>query len=291
MSSSFDNFQKRRLISSYFSVVLSVFLVLFLLGILGLFIINSKKLANDFRENIAMTVFFKNEANDSIIKSFGTELKSKRFVKSFNFVDKQVAAKQHTDIIGEDFMTFLGENPLQNSYDIHLKADYVIKDSIAKIETSLRKNVMVSDIVYDKQLVNLVNDNIKKVSMWILIVSGFLTVIAVLLINSSLRLSIHSNRFIIKTMQMVGATKSFIRKPFVMRSIKLGMIGAILAVLTLIGVLLYVENSFPNLGILEDKASIGMVLLAVLGIGILITWLSTYFATQRFLNLRTDDLY
>ena len=164
MSSSFDNFQKRRLISSYFSVVLSVFLVLFLLGILGLFIINSKKLANDFRENIAMTVFFKNEANDSILKNFGTELKANRFVKSYNFVAKDVAAKQHTDIIGEDFMTFLGENPLQNSYDIHLKADYVVKDSIAKIETSLRKNAMVSDIVYDKQLVNLVNDNIKKVS-------------------------------------------------------------------------------------------------------------------------------
>lgn len=291
MSSSFDNFQKRRLISSYFSVVLSVFLVLFLLGILGLFIINSKKLANDFRENIAMTVFFKNEANDSILKNFGTELKASRFVKSYNFVAKDAAAKQHTDIIGEDFMTFLGENPLQNSYDIHLKADYVIKDSITKIETSLRKNDMVSDIVYDKQLVNLVNDNIKKVSMWILIVSGFLTVIAVLLINSSLRLSIHSNRFIIKTMQMVGATKSFIRKPFVMRSIKLGMIGAVLAVFALIGVLIYVENSFPSLGILEDKTLIGIVLLAVLGIGIVITWLSTYFATQRFLNLRTDDLY
>ena len=291
MSSSFDNFQKRRLISSYFSVVLSVFLVLFLLGILGLFIINSKKLANDFRENIAMTVFFKNEANDSILKNFGTELKANRFVKSYDFVAKDAAAKQHTDIIGEDFMTFLGENPLQNSYDIHLKADYVIKDSIAKIETGLRKNDMVSDIVYDKQLVNLVNDNIKKVSMWILIFSGFLAVIAVLLINSSLRLSIHSNRFIIKTMQMVGATKSFIRKPFVMRSIKLGMIGAILAVLALIGVLIYVENSFPSLGILDDKALVGTVLLAVLGVGILITWLSTYFATQRFLNLRTDDLY
>ncbi|UFH47475.1 permease-like cell division protein FtsX [Flavobacterium galactosidilyticum] len=291
MSSSFDNFQKRRLISSYFSVVLSVFLVLFLLGILGLFIINSKKLANDFRENIAMTVFFKNEANDSILKNFGTELKANRFVKSYNFVAKDAAAKQHTDIIGEDFMTFLGENPLQNSYDIHLKADYVVKDSIAKIETSLRKNAMVSDIVYDKQLVNLVNDNIKKVSSWILIISGFLAIIAVLLINSSLRLSIHSNRFIIKTMQMVGATKSFIRKPFVMRSIKLGMIGAVLAVLALIGVLLYVQSNFPGLGILDDKASIGMILLAVLGVGVLITWLSTYSATQRFLNLRTDDLY
>jgi cell division transport system permease protein len=291
MSSSFEKFQKRRLISSYFSVVLSVFLVLFLLGILGLFIINSKKLADDFREKIAMTVFFKNEANDTILKSFGQEIKKSQFAKSFVYVSKELAAKEHTDIIGEDFVTFLGENPLQNSYDIHLKADYVIKDSIAKIETRLRQNPMVSDIVYDKQLVNLVNDNIKKVSMWILIISAFLTFIAVLLINSSLRLSIHSNRFIIKTMQMVGATKAFIRKPFVLRSIKLGMIGAGIAIMALIGVLIYLQTTYPDLGILDDKLLIGLVLICVFGIGILITWLSTYFATQRFLNLRTDDLY
>jgi cell division transport system permease protein len=291
MSSSFDKFQKRRLISSYFSVVLSIFLVLFLLGMLGFFIINSKKLADDFKEKIAMTVFFKNEANDTIIKAFDVELKKSPFAKSYVYVTKEAAAKQHTDIIGEDFLEFLGENPLQNSFDIHLKADYVVKDSIAKIESNLRKNAMVSDIVYDKQLVNLVNDNIKKVSMWILIVSVFLTFIAVLLINSSLRLSIHSHRFIIKTMQMVGATKSFIRKPFVMRSLKLGLLGAGLAIIALIGVLIYVQTNFPNLGILDDKLLIGLVLLAVLGVGILITWLSTYFATQRFLNLRTDDLY
>lgn len=291
MSSSYDKFQKRRLISSYFSVVLSVFLVLFLLGMLGLFIINSKKLADDFRENIAMTVFFKNEANDTIIKSFNTELKRAPFAKTFEYVSKDAAAKQHTDIIGEDFVTFLGENPLQNSFDIHLKADYVYKDSIAKVESQLRKNPMISDIVYDKQLVNLVNDNIKKVSMWILIISGFFTIIAVLLINSSLRLSIHSNRFIIKTMQMVGATKAFIRKPFVMRSVRLGMIGAGLAVLALIGVLIYLESNFPDLGLLDDQLLIALVLVAVFAIGVLITWLSTYFATQRFLNLRTDDLY
>jgi cell division transport system permease protein len=291
MSSSFDQFQKRRLISSYFSVVLSVFLVLFLLGFLVFFIINSKKLADDFRENIAMTVFFKKEANDSIIKAFGNDLKKAAFTKSYEYVPKEAAAKQHSDIIGEEFMTFLGENPLQNSYDIHLKADYVIKERIVAIENKFRQNNMISDIVYDKQLVNLVNDNIKKVSMWILIISSFLTVIAVLLINSSLRLSIHSNRFIIKTMQMVGATKSFIRKPFVLRSVKLGMIGAGLAILALIGVLVYLETNFPNLGILDNKLLIGLVLLVVFGLGILITWLSTYFATQRFLNLRTDDLY
>jgi len=291
MASNFDKFQKRRLISSYFSVVLSVFLVLFLLGILGFFIINSKKLADNFREEIAMTVFFKNDANDSILKAFAKELKMAKFTKSYTYVSKEAAAKQHTDIIGEDFMTFLGTNPLQNSYDINLKADYVEKDSIAKIERQLHKNPMVADIVYDKQLVNLVNDNIKKVSMWILIVSGFLTVIAVLLINSSLRLSIYSHRFIIKTMQMVGATKAFIRKPFVIKSIKLGMIGAGLAIIALIGVLVYLQTNFPSLGILEDKLLVAIVLLLVFGLGVLITWISTYFATQRFLNLRTDDLY
>ncbi len=291
MSTSFEKFQKRRLISSYFSVVLSVFLVLFLLGLLGLFVVNSKKLSDDFKEEIAMTVFFKNEANDSVMNAFHEELKVAKFVKSIEYVTKEKAAKQHTDIIGEDFMTFLGANPLQNSFDIHLKADYIDTENIRKIESQFRDNEMVSDIVYDKQLVSLVNDNIKKVSMWILIISGILAFIAVILINSSMRLSIYANRFIIKTMQMVGATKSFIRKPFIMRSIKLGLMGSVLAVLALIGVLAYLETSFPNLGILEQPLFIVAVLLGVLLLGILITWLSTYFATQRYLNLRTDDLY
>ncbi len=291
MSSSYDNFQKRRLISSYFSVVLSVFLVLFLLGMLGFFVINSKRLSNDFKEEIAMTVFFKAEANDSILKSFGDELKTSRYTKSFTYVSKDDAAKQHKDIIGNDFMKFLGENPLQNSYDIHLKADFVEKSKVNSIENKLRENPMVADIVYDKQLINLVNDNVKNVSFWILLISGLLTVIAVLLINSSLRLSIHSNRFIIKTMQMVGATKAFIRKPFVWRSVKLGLMGSGLAIIALIGVLIYLETSYPGLGILKDKLMTGIVLLAVLITGVLITWISTYFATQRFLNLRTDDLY
>jgi cell division transport system permease protein len=272
-------------------VVLSVFLVLFLVGILGLFVLNSKKLSDDFKEQIAMTVFFKEEAHDTILKSFATELKTAKFVKSSVFVSKEDAAKVHTEIIGEDFMTFLGANPLQNSFDIHLKADYIDSNNIRKIESKLRENPMISDIVYDKQLVNLVNDNIKKVSFWILIISGFLTLVAVLLINSSMRLSIHSNRFIIKTMQMVGATKAFIRKPFIWKSIKLGLIGSALAVVSLIITLLYLDSSYPNLGILDEKLLITLVLLGVVGVGIVITWLSTYFATQRFLNLRTDDLY
>lgn len=291
MSSSFEKFQKRRLISSYFSVVLSMFLVLFLLGILGFFVINSKKLSDDFKEEIVMTVFFKNEATDSTMIAFGEELKVAKFVKSSDYVTKEQAAKMHTDIIGEDFMTFLGANPLQNSYDIHLKAAYIDTENIRKIESRFLANDMIADIVYDKQLVSLVNDNIKKVSMWILIISGILALIAVLLINSSMRLAIYSNRFIIKTMQMVGATKSFIRKPFIWRSIRLGVIGAVLAIFALIGTLIYIDNTFPSLTILEDQLMVALVLLSVLVVGVLITWVSTFFATQKYLNLRTDDLY
>ncbi|MGV7106209.1 cell division protein FtsX [Flavobacterium sp. U410] len=291
MASSFENYQKRRLISSYFSVILSIFLVLFLLGSLGLFVINSKKITNDFKENIPMTVFFKNEANDSILNVFDAELKNSRFIKEYAFVQKDSAAKNNVDIVGKDFMEFLGFNPLQNSFDINLKGDYVVADSIKKIETNFKKNEYVSEIIYDKQLVDLVNDNIKKISFYMLIISGFLAVIAMLLINSSLRLSIYSHRFTIKTMQMVGATKAFIRKPFIWRGIKLGLVGSILAIIALYAGVMYIDKYFPSLHIAKDYTSLGIVFGGVLLIGIVITSISTFFATQRFLNLRTDDLY
>ncbi|MBC7524991.1 MAG: ABC transporter permease [Flavobacterium sp.] len=291
MASSFDKFQRRRLISSYFSVVLSVFLVLFLLGMLGLFILNSKRLSDNFKEDIVMTVFFKNEANDSVFKAFDAEIKAGKFAKSYKYVSKDEAAKEHKDIIGEDFMQFLGTNPLYNSYDIHLKSAYVTNPGFSKVESQFRTNPMVADVVYDKQLITLVNDNIKKVTMWVLIISGIFTFISVLLINSSLRLSIYANRFIIKTMQMVGATKAFIRKPFVRRSIILGLIGSVLAILALIGVLIYISTNFPTLDIFKDQLETILVLVGVLILGVLITWVSTHVATQRFLNLRTNDLY
>jgi cell division transport system permease protein len=291
MASSFEKFQKRRVITSYFSVVLSIFLVLFLLGLLGLFVINSKRLSNNFKEDIVMTVFFKNEATDTVFKNFENQMKTSKYAKDYKYVSKDEAAKEHKDIIGEDFVTFLGTNPLYNSYDIHLKADFVTNANFTKIESTLRDNEMVEDVVYDKQLITLVNDNIKKISFWVLIVSGVFAFISVLLINSSLRLSIYANRFIIKTMQMVGATKSFIRSPFVKKSIILGAIGSFLAVVVLVASLFYIDKNYPTLDIFTDIELTVIVLVGVLGLGILITWISTHFATQRFLNLRTDDLY
>lgn len=291
MASSFEKFQHRRVITSYISVVVSIFLVLFLLGLLGLFVINSKRLSDNFKEDIVMNVFFDNKANDSVFKAFDAELKASKFAKDFKYVSKEEAAKEHEKTLGENFVEYLGANPLYNSYDIHLKADYVTNPGFTIAENQIRSNPMVIDVVYPKQIITIVNDNVREVSFWVLIVSGVFTLISFLLINSSLRLSIYANRFIIKTMQMVGATKAFIRKPFIRRSIILGVIGSVLAVLVLIGVLFYIHFNYPALDIFKDLELTVVVLLGVLLLGVLITWVSTYFATQRFLNLRTDDLY
>ncbi|QCW98577.1 FtsX-like permease family protein [Aggregatimonas sangjinii] len=291
MAKSFENFQKRKLISSYFSVVLSIGLVLFLLGTLGLLLVNTKKMADHFKEQVTIAVFLKESAKEVEINQLQKSLATDEYVKSATYVSKEAAAEQHTEEIGENFMDFLGYNPLKNSIDIKLKADFVSPEQIEDIAEKLTAKEYVEEVSYDKPLVDLLNDNVKKLGFWILVASGIFTFIAVLLINSSIRLSIYSKRFIIKTMQMVGATKSFIRQPFIKTNIKLGVIGSLLAMLALAGLLYYLDETFPELNLLEDIQLLGIVFGGVFLLGILISFISTYFATSRFLNLRTDELY
>ncbi|CAM4202248.1 cell division protein FtsX [Gillisia hiemivivida] len=291
MSTSFERYQKRRLISSYFSVVISISLVLFLLGLLGLLVLNTKKVADHFKEQIALTVYLKDTAKDVEIEQLKKSLALAEYTKSSVFVSKEEAAEEHSKEIGENFMEFLGYNPLQNSIDIHMKADYVSSDQIDKIAEDLTSKGYVDEVVYDKPLISLLNDNVKKISFWILVISGIFTFIAVLLINSSIRLAVYSKRFIIKTMQMVGATKSFIRRPFILQSVKLGIIGAVLALMGMAAVLYYLNDSFPELELLSDKKILIALFVGIFLMGSLISWLSTFFATSRFLNLKTDELY
>ncbi|AXT62233.1 ABC transporter permease [Aquimarina sp. AD10] len=291
MSSSFEKYQKRRLISSYFSVVISISLVLFLLGLLGLLVLNTKKVADHFKEKIALTIYMKDSAKDVEIKQLEKTLALAEYTKSTTFISKDEAAEEHSKDIGENFMDFLGYNPLQNSIDVFLKADFVDAAKIEDISASITKKNFVDEVIYDKPLISLLNDNIKRISFWVLLISGIFTFIAVLLINSSIRLSVYSKRFIIKTMQMVGATKKFIRKPFVWKSVRLGMIGAIVALIGVGVVLYYINKTFPELALLDDEILLIILFAGVFGLGVLITWISTFFATQRFLNLRTDELY
>lgn len=286
-----ERYQKRRLISSYFSVVLSIALVLFLLGILGLLVLNTKKLADHFKEQITLSVFLKDTAKPVEVDQLQKSLAMADYTKSALYVSKEDAAEQYSEDIGENFQEFLGYNPLKNSFDVHLKADFVSPEQVAEIATSLSNKSFVDEVSYDEPLISLLNDNVKKISLWILLASAVFTVIAVLLINSSIRLSIYSKRFIIKTMQMVGATKTFIRKPFIFKNVKLGIYGSLIALLALSGVLYYINTTFPELGIFTDVTWLIGLFLGVLLLGILISYISTFFATQRFLNLRTNDLY
>lgn len=291
MSKSFERYQKRKLISSYFSVVLSIGLVLFLLGILGLLVLNTKKMADHFKEQITISVFLKENAKEVEVDQLQKSLAMAEYTKTATYVSKEEAAEQHSKEIGENFIDFLGYNPLKNSIDVQLNADFVSPEQIEEIATGISKKNYVDEVSYDKPLVGLLSENVKKISFWILVASAIFTFIAVLLINSSIRLSIYSKRFIIKTMQMVGATKIFIRRPFLWTNIKLGMLGAVLALLALGGVLYYLDANFTEFNILQDSTLLIILFVSVFVLGVLISLISTYFATQRFLNLRTDELY
>lgn len=291
MTASFERFHKRRLMSSYFSVVVSIALVLFLLGLLGLLVLNAKKISDNTKEKVVLTIYINDSAKPIEIDQLNRSLMLSPYVKAATFISKEEAAESMKSEFGEDFIDDVGYNPLQNSIDVNLKADFVTAqrlDSIAEI--NLEKS-FVDDVRYDKDLVALMNDNVKRISLWVLIISVVFTVIAVLLINSSIRLAIYSKRFVIKTMQMVGATKGFIRSPFIWRSIRLGIIGAILAIAAVFAVLYYVNQTFPELRLTEDMTMLALLAGSILALGIGITWISTYLATQRFLNLKTDQLY
>ncbi|WP_439133062.1 cell division protein FtsX [Polaribacter sp.] len=291
MSSKFDSYQKRRLASSYISVVISIALVLFMVGVLGLIVLKSSQVANYVKEKVAITLFIKDNVTQKQIKTFRESLLKEAFTKKAIYTSKTQAAKQYSKEIGEDFLEFLGENPLKNGIDIYLKAEYVTPEKVTELEKRFSKNLFVADISYDKPLINLLTKNIKRISFWLLIVSGFFALIAMILINSSIRLSIYSKRFTIKTMQMVGATKSFIRRPFIWRSLKLGMLGAILALMGLAALVYYLDKYIPSLNFLEDYTTLSYIAGGVVVSALIITWISTFFATQRFLNLKTDELY
>ena len=262
-----------------------------MVGILGLVLLKSTSVANRVKEKVAITLFLKDEVSSKNRNDLKASLQKEEFTKRIIYTSKEKAAKIFSKEIGEDFLKFLGKNPLKNGIDVYLKADFVTPEKMQQLEERFLKNAFIADVSYDKPLINLLTKNIKRISFWLLVVSGFFGLVAMVLINSSIRLSIYSKRFNIKTMQMVGATKGFIRKPFIWQSIKLGIIGAILALIGLGVMIFYIDKYAPSLGLINDYITMGYLAGGVLISAFLITLISTFFATQRFLNLQTEELY
>ena len=292
MAQSFqENFQKRRLLTGYFSVVVSITLVLFFVGVLGLFLLNTKNIASHFKEQIVMTVYLKDSTKDIEITQLQKKIQLNQATKNVRFTTKEEAAELYSRDIGEDFVEFLGYNHLLNSIDIYFNAAFVNTLSLIQTKENIETAEFVNEVVYDQPLVTLLDENIRKISIVLLITTVLFVVIALLLINSSIRLSIYSKRFIIKTMQLVGATKSFIRRPFIWTHLRLGFVSSLLALGGLTLLFFELNKRFPELNMMNHPFELIVVFGGVLLLGIGITGISTFFATQRYLNLKTDAVY
>jgi cell division transport system permease protein len=284
-------FSKARLKGSYLTLVISVSLVLFLLGILGLVIINARELSDYFRESLSFSVMLDDGAREADIRMLQKDLDAKPYVKSTEYVSKDEAAMKMKEDLGEDFISFLGDNPLPPSIDVYLYADYTSPDSVAKIEKYVLEYPFVKEVYYEESLLFLINENVRKVSLFLLVLSSFLFLIAVTIINNTIRLAIYSKRFLIRTMQLVGATRSFIRKPFLVRSIYHGLLAALIAMLLLMGLLYLIEKELLMMFSFESTNLLVLLGVSLIMTGILINLVSTYFSVNRYLVISEDKLY
>lgn len=291
MSNKMDKYTKRRLRSSYASVVVSISLVLFMIGMLGLLVLNAKRISDHVKENFVFTVMLKPDAKELEVRQFQKSLELKDYVLATEYVSAEEAADLLKEDLDEDFVQFLGFNPLSNSIDVYFKADYATSETLGVVADELGDHPLVQEVAYDKPLIQLMNENIRKISIGILSVSALLTLIAVALINSSIRLSIYSRRFLIKTMQLVGATKRFIRRPFLWRGMRMGVIGAVIALALLAGMLVGIERNIPDLVAVDDYQMLGTLAGGTLLLGVFISWICTFFAVRKYLRLKTDELY
>ncbi|MCD4773005.1 MAG: permease-like cell division protein FtsX [Bacteroidales bacterium] len=291
MSKQEEKYNRRRLKSSYITTIVSVTLVLLMLGVLGLIILHAKKLSDHVKENIGFSIIMKEGIKEAEIIQLQKTLDATNYVKTTEYITKEKAAEDLTNDLGEDFISFLGYNPLLPSIDLRFKAQYANLDSLQTIENKLLKNKNVKEVLYQKSLVNLINKNLRKISLILLGFSILLLIIAIALINNTIRLSVYSKRFLIRTMQLVGATQGFIRKPFIFKSIMQGIYSAFISIVFLAGIIYFSQKELPELIDLQDLNIFLILFGTVILLGIIISSFSTFFAVKKYLKMNTDRLY
>ncbi len=283
------NIKNRRLFTSYISITIIMSVVLFLFGFFGIFFISSNSIANSFKENFSVSIFFKEDAKNIEITQLQNEILMSDYVEKLKYVSKDEAVLLMKDEYGQDFIKELGFNPLVNSIDFNLKSEYVEATLLDSISRLIENKNYVDEIVYDKNLINIINDNIKRISLWLMPSIIILLIITFLVINSSIRLSIYSNRQLIKTMQLVGATKAFIRKPFIKINIFLSLISSIISISAIILLIYYIDLNISFVDNISIESVITLFLI-ILSLGLFISYISTFFATQNILKIKADNL-
>ena len=283
------NIKNRRLFTSYISITIIMSVVLFLFGFFGIFFISSNSIANSFKENFSVSIFFKEDAKNIEITQLQNEILMSDYVEKLKYVSKDEAVLLMKDEYGQNFIKELGFNPLVNSIDFNLKSEYVEATLLDSISRLIENKNYVDEIVYDKNLINIINDNIKRISLWLMPSIIILLIITFLVINSSIRLSIYSNRQLIKTMQLVGATKAFIRKPFIKINIFLSLISSIISISAIILLIYYIDLNISFVDNISIESVITLFLI-ILSLGLFISYISTFFATQNILKIKADNL-
>lgn len=284
---------KRRVAGSYAMSLMSIMLVLFLLGVFALLMMHAQKLSNHIKENIGFEIVMNSNVKEANILYLQKELDAMPAVKSTEYITKDEAIRRLSEDLGEDFLQWLGneENPLLPSIDVRFNADYANVDSLAVIESHLLENENVKEVYYQKSLVEVINQNVKRIGMALIVASIILLVIAISLIRNTIRLSIYSKRFLVRSMQLVGATEAFIRKPFVKTGVSQGFFGAILADILLIIMMYWLNKRIPELALIQSPEITVCIYVGIIIIGIILASISTATALRKYLNAHIDKLY
>ena len=273
------------------SIVISMSLVLFVLGVLGFLLINANRLSNHVKQNIGFSVMIKEGVKDVDIMQLQKLIDSKAYSLESDWVTKEDAAKGLQEQLGEDFIAFLGYNPLLESIDIKLKASYANPDSLLILQQQLTKNDLVHEVFYQKDLVEKINENVRKMSIFLLSFCILLFIISFTLINNTIRLTVYSKRFLIRTMKLVGATNKFIKGPFLSESIYNGVYSSLVAICMLLAVFQLLQSDMPDFLNIQDFKSMGIIFACIFVAGILFTWLSTFFALRKYLRIKESEIY
>lgn len=276
---------------SYFMSILGVTLVLFFLGVVGWLVINANKLGDYFRESIEVRVYLRGNLSAKDSTAIIDYISSRPYVRKYEYVTKEMAKKLYLEEGEEDWTRVLDENPLPNSINFNLKTQYITIDTLERIKGDLEQNALVSDVQYPKQLVSKMNENIQKASIILLAIAVLLAILVIILIDNTIRLAMFSNRFLIKTMQMVGATRWFIAKPLNIRAIINGAISALIAMALLYGAVMLAESYYGGFRTLRDNNLFLLLFVLLLFIGVSITLISTHRSVVKYLRMKLDDLY